>query len=192
MKKFFIVAMLLMFASVSWAVDIVQNEEIQVQYPWIIGTSGISVAQAVLTAFDDANVTAIATTKKILLTIPDGWGGVDLRIRIDGGNENDSNQIEMYYRSDQVSTLGAARTADYWNHLATLTVLQGTCLYSNSMYFIDTITDTNVVWIGVPRARNVANGIATYHFTTYGYKYFLFICPTITSNAVIYIDYKRW
>lgn len=99
-----------------------------------------------------------------------------LRFRSDGSEDVDS-----------VIDVLAARGADDYHRIATLTVVQGTQLDTGSVYFCDTITPANEDGLFDGEESNLANYIAHYYVRTLGFDRFLFQCTDLDTTTV-YID----
>lgn len=127
----------------------------------------------------DATVEALAAAKKIKITPPNGAPALALRFRFDG-SANDSNVLELY----------AGHGVDHYHHRATLTILQGTQLYSGSIYFGDKCTPTNEVsYSTVTELSAEANFVAEYVFNLHGADRILLLCSTLAATT-IYVDWR--
>ena len=182
-----VILIVLLIASIVSAIAPIRTEQVDIQYVWQIGTDVISGQQAALsaTAMYDVNIQELADANKIIITTSVESGGIEFRFRITDGNENDSDQIEVYSRCS--STSGN----DYWIHEATLTILQGQQEAETGYYFADTITDSNnVLWVS--DTASPVNGMGKFACQTFGAKQYLFIASSLYDSDKIYIDYRRW
>ena len=131
----------------------------------------------------DADVVALAASKKVIYEPEDGTVAFEVRVRSDG-DENDELAIQM---------LAEAGT-DRYVKIADLTCTQGTQEADNSCYFSDIITQTNNEWLTSVRIVNPeGNSIARYVLNTHGYSKFLFVCTNLGAKPAtnIYIDVRR-
>jgi len=127
----------------------------------------------------DATVEALASTKKIKITPPNGAPALAVRFRFDG-SANDSNVLEMY----------VGHGVDHYHHRATLTILQGTQLYSTGIYFGDKCTPSNEVsYSTVTELSAETNFVAEYVFNLHGADRVLFLCSTLAATT-IYVDWR--
>ena len=127
---------------------------------------------------DNASVVALASTKTVIWHPDDGTVAALLRFRTDG-NDGDDVVVQMY----------AAKGADYYTRVATLTMQQGTQDWSSG-HFIDTITLSNEQWdLGI-RVQNTTDEIGRVYFNTGGFDRFLFIAPT-KAPTTLYVDICR-
>ncbi len=188
--RYFAIVLVLMFATFSFSAEI-DNEEIQGIYQWQITTDVISAQYGQITALDDVNVTTISDDNCITQDIPKGekWFGIEWRFRIADGNENDICVLELYSYSDSNSSSGK----DYWRHEATITVTQGTMLYSNLTYFADTVADSNnACYVNGSDSASSTDSFGTFSRVTYGKKKFKWVASTLYDTDKIYIDRRRW
>lgn len=128
----------------------------------------------------DATVLALAAAKRIIITPPNGTPALALRFRFDG-SENDSNVLQLY------SGCGV----DHYQHMAVLTVLQGTQLYSTGIYFGDKVTPTNEEWYSTVTELDDTghNFIGGYVFNLHGADRILLLCSTLAATT-IYVDWR--
>jgi hypothetical protein len=187
MKKLFVMVMMLVLSSFVFGATEVQVY--QKIFPWELSSDVIIRAHTLLdpaTGLSAASVAALDTNDTISIELADGTFGVDFRFRVKSGHENDVDVIEHYVRAT------SSDGADHWIHVATHTITLGTQVYSADTNFVDTIVDTNDVWYHSLDPVCPANSIAFDSFETFGFRYHLFICTSLCTGNIIYIDYRRW
>jgi len=173
---------LVLITGICLAQNYVRSIDFVEKYQWVnLGT--ITSAQAALSGTERTNtsVLALAAAKKVLFSPENGSVAYEFRFRTDG-SENDAPVIQMYY----------AAVPDHYRRQATLTLAQGTQLYSGSIYFCDTITITNECYIdatlhGEPATPD--NHFSSYGCNAHGHD-FLFIASTL-GVTTIYVDGRR-
>jgi hypothetical protein len=126
---------------------------------------------------DDASVEALVATKKVLIKPPNGVVSLQFRFRSDG-SEDDQNVVQF---------LGAAGV-DHYGLIDTITLTQGTQLYSGSMYFVDQI-DGDADWITSSSRVTPTNSIGSYVINTHSYDRFWFVASTLATTT-LYVDWR--
>jgi len=134
-------------------------------------------------ALDNASVEAVAATTKCIVTIPNGWVGIEFRFRSDG-NEDDDNILQCF----------ASAGVDYYRWIGQLTLTQGTLEHTTG-HFVDTITAGAAgLWPTAVSITGLAatNHIATWSMNTHGYDKWLFLMSTKDANTTnLYVDFKQ-
>jgi len=128
----------------------------------------------------DATVEALAAAKKVKITPFNGTPAIALRFKSDG-SANDDSIIQLY----------AANGVDHYQHMAQLTVTQGTQLYSTGIYFCDKITPANEEWYSTVTELDGTgiNFIGGYVFNTHGCDRFLILCNDLDTTT-LYVDWR--
>lgn len=152
------------------------SSEYAQQYNWK-NEGTISSAQSALTTDKSAAlINALATAKRVIVTVDDGTVAQNFRFRCSA--DADSNVINVYaMRGDD----------DHYQLVATLTLTGGSQVVSTQV-FVDTIvlTASTDVWpteISINSRAN--NSVALVSLKTHGYKNFLFIATTLGSAALV-------
>lgn len=133
----------------------------------------------------DAGVEALAATKKVIVTIPNGWVGVEFRFRSDG-SENDDNILQCF----------ASAGVDHYRWIGQLTATQGTLEETeNTIFWADTLTaGATALWPTAVATSGMAatDHIATWSMNTHGYDKWLFLMSTKDANTTnLYVDFKQ-
>jgi len=129
----------------------------------------------------DADVVALADSKKVIYEPDNGTVNIEVRFRADG-NEDD----------DLVIPVLAAAGIDHYTKVADLTCTQGTQEGDDSAYFIDAIAQANNDWETPTRVVDAqANFICRYILNTHGHDRFLFVCTDKKNATNIYVDIRR-
>lgn len=141
---------------------------------------GITSAQAALgvTARSQADIDALAATKKIVLDIS-LMPAAFLRIRSDG-SEDDANVVELYI----------GKKGGHYFRIATLSTTQGQQPADNNTYFADGITPSNEKTAFGGQEITTTNEIGLYWLYTLGFDTLVVIASTLASTTV-YADICR-
>lgn len=155
--------------------------------------AGKITAQADAGDFDvdnrtDALVEALSATKKVLIRPPNGVVAIELRFRADG-TAADQHVLEVF----------AAAGVDHYNLVATLTIDQGTQIYtSGSIYFCDTIVPSNEKWLTTQtELTDTSNHIGGYTMNMHGYDRLWIVASTLDTAggspnlSNLYVDWKQ-
>lgn len=147
-----------------------------------VGSITTEQSQLGATAKTDAAVEALATARRAIYELTEGWPNLAFRFRADGNN-NDTNVIELYVEAG----------ADHYRHVATLTLLQGEQEHSSGIYFCDSIVESVASWptdreITQPQTPN--NSISEYWINPLGHTKFLFISSTLNATT-LYVDVRK-
>lgn len=127
----------------------------------------------------DATVEALADAKKIKITPPPGAPALALRFRTDG-SAGDDNIIQLYL----------AAGIDHYRHLAQLTVVQGTQLYSTGIYFNDGITPANEKELSTcTELTGTDNFVGMYVFNLHGNDRLLILANDLDTTTQ-YVDWR--
>lgn len=132
----------------------------------------------------DATVEAIAPSagyvKKIIIKPPVGTPAIALRFRTDG-SAGDDNVIQLYTECG----------IDHYQHLAELTLMQGTQLYSGSIYFDDGVTPTATEkhYSTVTELTGTDDFIGGYVFNLHGADKVLILCNDLDTTTQ-YVDWR--
>lgn len=171
--------------------------------PWLYPTDGIDAvyngiittecdaADYAVTARDDASVEALADAKKVIIILPPGIVSAEFRFRFNG-IAGDQHILEMF----------AAAGVDFYNHIVTLTLDQGTQQHTagaagTGIWFIDTVAPSNETnrWLtDRTEITDSSNHIGGYTMNMHGYDRLWFVASTLdTANAgtTLYIDWKQ-
>ncbi len=141
-------------------------------------TAQADAADYAVTNRDDAAVEALVSTKKIIVKPEKGTISLEFRFRSDGST-NDQNIIELF----------AAAGVDHYRHIDSLTLDQGTQVYSGSIYFADIITPSGAKWITSAYDVSPANSIGSYVINSHSYDRFWFVASTLATTT-LYIDWR--
>ena len=127
----------------------------------------------------DATVEAIAAIRKVKITPPPGTPAIALRFRSDGSAGDDS-----------ITQLYTACGVDHYQHLAQLTVVQGTQLYSGSIYFCDGVTPGDEKhYSTVTELTGTSDYIGGYVFNLHGADRVLILCNDLDTTT-LYVDWR--
>lgn len=127
----------------------------------------------------DARVEALTAAKKVKITPPNGTPAIALRFKSDGSAGDDS-VIQLYTACD----------VDHYQHLAQLTVVQGTQLYSGSICFCDGVTPANEKhYSTVTELTGTDNYIGGYVFNLHGADRVLILCNDLDTTT-LYVDWR--
>jgi len=187
MRKILVIFIALMLSQFAIARPLIDAETYQSRNPWQVDGNSLSVAYGVLTSFDYTTVDAITDNNCVTITIPDGWAGIEFAFVIKDGNENDVDVLEAYAGMD-LSTTGG-----FYFPIASLTITQGTALYSTGYYFADTVADSNNYWYdGHTDTMSPPNQIGRFVMNTFGTKKIIFTASTLVTHHEIYVWYRRY
>lgn len=158
------------------------------QYPWANAGSLTVVVAAGQAPIDidkraNADIVALAASKKITYETDDGQVAFEFRVRADG-TEDDALVIPFY----------AAAGADRYTLIGNLTCTQGTQEADNSAKFCDAISGgtTTAAWVTWTKiVAPGANQIARFVVNCHGYDRFLWVCTDLQNATNLYIDTKR-
>lgn len=162
------------------------GERHTIQRVWVNAGSITAVVAAGQAPIDvdkraDADIVALAASKKVIYEPENGTVNLEFRFRADG-SEDDALAIQML----------AAAGVDRYTKVADLTCTQGTQEADDSAKFIDGIAQTNNDWETTPRIIDAeANYIARYILNTHGHDRFLFVCTDLKNATNLYIDVRR-
>jgi len=160
-----------------------------VQYEWENAGSITAVVAAGWAPIDvdkraDADVVALAATKKIIYEPANGQVAFEFRVRADG-TEEDGFVIPFL----------AAAGADRYTLIGNLTCTQGTQeADGTSVYFCDAISGGtgNAAWLSWTKVvAPGANYIARFVLNCHGYDRFLWVCTDKKNATNIYVDVRR-
>ena len=130
-------------------------------------------------ALDDASVVAVAAATKIIVTIPNGWVGIEFRFRSDG-NADDDIVLQAF----------ASSGVDWYRFIATLTIKQGT-LDCGATHFDDSVVETATgLWPTTIKANASTDFIGGWSMNTHGYDRWLFLASDLDTTTQ-YIDFKQ-
>lgn len=148
----------------------------------------ITSAQTALTVTgrDEDTVDALATTKTVIIEVPEGTPGYEIRLRADG-NDNDTNILDFYAKP---KTEGSSLDPEHYTRMFTLTGDRSTQIAATGIYFMDQFSLTNNEWTPGVTVENTTNEIDRLRFNTDGYEKILIIATTLATTT-IYVDAKK-
>jgi len=155
------------------------------QYPWVNAGSITAVTAAGQAPIDvdkraDADIVALAASKKIIYEPVDGMMSFEWRLRADG-TEDDEYAIQFL----------AAAGVDYYTKIADTVCTQGT-QPGVAGYFADAMARTNNKWLTPNRIIDAeADFIARFVLNNKAYDRFLWVCTNLQNATNIYIDIHR-
>ncbi len=154
--------------------------------PFVLAGS-ITVAQTalVVTGRDEDTVDALAATKTVIIEVPEGTPGLEIRIRADG-NENDVNILDFYAKPKT----GGGLKPEHYTRMFTLTGKRSTQIATTAIYFEDEFAITNNQWEAGYTVENVTDEIDRLRVNTDGYEKILIIATTL-ATATVYVDVKK-
>jgi len=160
-----------------------EKESYLKQYFWQSGGT-ITSQQDLLgaAALTHAAVEALADTKKVIITIPQGWLAGELRFYSDAA-DNTSDVIELYAAATSDSK------PDHYRHVAQITLTNGTQVYGSNT-FIDTVVGVST-WLTDKGSVSPANNtFGSYALNLHGHGSLLVIASTLNSTT-LGLDYKK-
>lgn len=156
---------------------------------------GVITAQADAANFNVTNrtnalVEALSSTKKVLIKFPNGVVSFELRFRADG-TEDDQHVLELFMAAGE----------DHYNHCVTLTIDQGTQIFTaGSIYFIDGVAPSNETnrWLtDRTEITDSSDHIGGYTMNRHGYDRLWIVASTLDTAggspnlSNLYIDWKQ-
>jgi len=132
------------------------------------------------TELDYDTIDELDSTKKIIIEPPNGVVAIELRFRSDG-SENDANVAPLY----------AVAGRDHYRLVDTLTVTQGTQIYSTGIYFADTVAAAGETWLSTTKEPSPADSMASYVLNVHGYDRFLLVASDLVTTS-LYVDWRRF
>lgn len=142
-------------------------------------TTQAEAADYAADARDNASVEALAAAKKVIIYMPNGAVGVELSFRSDGA-ENVDSVIQLF----------ASAGVDHYRHIDVLTLVQGTQVFSDGIYFVDTITSAGETWLTATAEPSPTDSIASYSLNMHGYDR-LWIVSNDLDTTSLYVDFKQ-
>ena len=152
-------------------------------------TTQCDAADYAVTARDNTSVEALATAKKVIFYVPQGWVSIEFRFRFNG-IAADQHVLQCFASAGQ----------DFYRFFGQLTLDQGTQQHTSGaagtgIWFIDTVVPATESWhTTVTELTSTSNHIGGYTMNLHGYDRFWFVASTLdTANAgtTLYIDVKQ-
>lgn len=160
------------------------------QYPWEnVGSmtapeAAVSSAECLQTNME---TTFPAAGKSVIYTPADGQAAVAFRVRTDGAADN-TNVLDMFWAAKDIGDR-------IYSRMARLTCIQGTQIYSGSIYFADSIAQSLNCWYTTPaevKPSTADDHIAQYLVNVHGVQKFAFVLTTKHSGTTtVYVDARR-
>lgn len=144
-------------------------------------------ATLIVTARDENTVDALASTKTVIIEIPEGTPGLEIRIRADG-NADDTNVLDFYAKP---RTIGGSQDPEHYTRMFTLTGDRSAQKAGGSgIYFVDQFAISNNKWQPGYTVENTTDEIDRLRFNTDGYEKILIIATALVT-ATVYVDAKK-
>ncbi len=137
----------------------------------------------------NTEVEALATAKKVIFYVPQGWVAYEMRFRFNG-TAGDQHVLQCF----------ASAGKDYYDRFATLTIDTGDMQHTagaagTGIIFIDTIVPSVERWLTTQtELTSTADDIGRYTMNLHGYDRIWIVASTLdtaNSGTTLYVDFKQ-